>query len=105
MSPFDPLLFGMLGTRAMAHVRLSQFDEAAEWALKAAARPNAHIIILAIAAHCLALAGRLDEARGFAAAIRRTLPNYSVEDFLSSFRITPDAEVLFRQAATRLGLD
>ncbi|TIP97925.1 MAG: transcriptional regulator, partial [Mesorhizobium sp.] len=37
LSPFDPLLFGMLGARAMAHVRLGQFDEAAEWALKAAA--------------------------------------------------------------------
>src|SRR5262249_52481957 len=49
LSPFDPLLFGMLGARAMAHVRLGQFDQAAEWAVKAAARPNAHIIILAIA--------------------------------------------------------
>ncbi|TIS98143.1 MAG: transcriptional regulator, partial [Mesorhizobium sp.] len=56
LSPFDPLLFGMLGSRAMSHVRLGQFEEAAEWALKAAARPNAHTIILAIAAHCLALA-------------------------------------------------
>ena len=42
LSPFDPLLFGMLGARALAHVRLGQFEEAAEWALKAAARPNAH---------------------------------------------------------------
>ena len=104
LSPFDPLLFGMLGTRALAHVRLGQFDEAAEWGLKAAARPNAHVIILAIAAHCLALAGRLDEARGFAAAIRRRLPDYSIEDFLASFHLTPDAEILFRQAATRIGL-
>ena len=71
LSPFDPLLFGMLGTRAMAHVRLGQFEEAAEWALKAAARPNAHIIILAIAAHCLALAGRVDEGRVVAADIRQ----------------------------------
>ncbi|HXW29517.1 MAG TPA: transcriptional regulator, partial [Xanthobacteraceae bacterium] len=63
LSPFDPLLFGMLGVRAMALVRLGQFEEAAEWAVKAAARPNAHQIILAIAAHCLALAGRLDEGR------------------------------------------
>ena len=42
LSPFDPLLFGMLGARAMALVRLGRFDEAAEWAVKAAARPNAH---------------------------------------------------------------
>lgn len=105
LSPFDPLLFGMLGARAMAHVRLGQFDEAAEWALKAAARPNAHAIILAIAAHCLALAGRLDEARAFAASIRKVLPQYSADDFIGTFRFTPDAAALFRQGAKRIGLD
>ncbi|WP_027032191.1 transcriptional regulator [Mesorhizobium loti] len=104
LSPFDPLLFGMLGARAMSHVRLGQFDEAADWALKAAARPNAHTIILAIAAHCLALAGRLDEARGFAAAIRKTLPDYRADDFIGTFRFEPDAEALFRQGARRIGL-
>ncbi|WP_258121241.1 BTAD domain-containing putative transcriptional regulator [Mesorhizobium onobrychidis] len=104
LSPFDPLLFGMLGARAMAHVRLGQFDEAAEWALKAAARPNAHAIILAIAAHCLALAGRLDEARNFSAALRKTLPNYCADDFIGTFRFEPDAEAMFRQGAKRIGL-
>lgn len=104
LSPFDPLLFGMLGARAMSHVRLGQFDEAAEWALKAAARPNAHAIILAIAAHCLALAGRLSEARSFAAALRKMLPNYCADDFIGTFRFEPDAEALFRQGAKRIGL-
>ena len=105
LSPFDPLLFGMLGARAMAHVRLGQFDEAAEWALKAAARPNAHVVILAIAAHCLALAGRLEEARSFAASIRKTLPHYCSDDFLATFRFTPDAASLYRQGARRIGLE
>ena len=82
LSPFDPLLFGMLGTRAMALVRLGRFDEAAGWAVKAAARPNAHAHILAIAAYSLALAGSLDEARVHAAAIRKTLPRYGIADFL-----------------------
>jgi DNA-binding SARP family transcriptional activator len=105
LSPFDPLLFGMLGARAMAHVRLGQFEEAADWALRAAARPNAHAIILAIAAHCLALAGRIEEGRSFAATIRKTLPQYRVDDFLGTFSFPADAAALFRQAATRLGLD
>ena len=94
----------MLGARAMALVRLGHFEEAAEWALKAAARPNAHQIILAIAAHCLALAGRLDEGRAFAASIRKALPQYSTEDFLGAFRFAPDAAALFRQAGKRIGL-
>ena len=50
LSPFDPMLFGMLATRAMALVRLGQFEEAAGWAVKAAARPNALPHIHAIAA-------------------------------------------------------
>ncbi|WEX08083.1 transcriptional regulator [Chelativorans sp. AA-79] len=105
LSPFDPLLFGMLGARAMAHVRLGQFDEAADWAIKAAARPNAHIIILAIAAHCLALAGRIEEGKTFAALIRQSKPNFRVDDFLATFTFEADAEILFRKAARRVGLD
>lgn len=105
LSPFDPLLFGMLGARAMALVRLGQFEEAAEWAVKAAARPNAHIFIRAIACHCLALADRVEEGRAAAAAIRERFPNYSVNDFLTAFRFAPDAEALFQEAARRVGLD
>jgi hypothetical protein len=55
-----------------------RYDEAALWAVRAAARPNAHIHIFAIAAHCLAVAGRVDEARSFAAGIYKTVPGYSV---------------------------
>lgn len=58
LGPFDPLMFGMRGAHAMANGRLGQFDQAAEWALKAVARPNAHATIMAIAAYCLALSGR-----------------------------------------------
>ncbi|WP_430681726.1 transcriptional regulator [Mesorhizobium australafricanum] len=105
LSPFDPLLFGMMGARAMAHARLGEYNEAAEWALKAAARPNAHIIILAIAAHCLALAGRQDEARTFAATLRNTLPNYRADDFIATFRFDRDAEALFRNGAKLIGLN
>jgi TolB-like protein len=105
LSPFDPLLFGMLGARAMALVRLGAFDEAADWAVKAAARPNAHSTILAIAAHCLALAGRLEEARGYASGILKTRPDYRADDFLATFHFPPDAAALFREGARRIGLN
>nr|WP_312891273.1 BTAD domain-containing putative transcriptional regulator [Mesorhizobium silamurunense] len=105
LSPFDPLLFGMMGARAMAHARLGEYNEAAEWALKAAARPNAHVIILAIAAHCLALAGRRDEAQNFAAAIRTTWPDYRADDFIATFRFDRDGEALFRRGAKLIGLN
>jgi TolB-like protein len=105
LSPFDPLLFGMLATRAMALVRLGRFEEAADWAVKAAARPNAHVHILAIAAQCLALAGRLDEALTFIASIHKLLPHYRVGDFLAAFRFSPDALTLFRKGAARIGFE
>ena len=103
LSPFDPLQFAMLASRAIAHVRLGQFDEAADWALKAAARPNAHTHVLAIAAHSLAVANRLDEARIFAARIRKDQPQYCVTDYLAAFRFAPDMAELFRRGAQRIG--
>jgi DNA-binding SARP family transcriptional activator len=104
LSPFDPMMFGMLGARAMALVRLHRFDEAAEWAVKAAARPNAHAHIHAIAAFSLSLAGSLEQARGYAAAVRHQLPRYRVEEFLRAFQFDDEGVALFREGAKRLAM-
>lgn len=102
LSPFDPMLFAIFASRAMALVRLSRLEEAAEWAIRGASRPNAHAQILAIAAYTLALAGRQAEARAYLARIRADLDAYSVEDFLLAMRLEPNAEALFRRAALML---
>jgi TolB-like protein/Tfp pilus assembly protein PilF len=102
LSPFDPLLFGMLGARAIALVRLGQFEEAAGWAVKAAARPNAHIHIFALEAYCLALADALDQARARFATLRKTMPQYRIADFLAAFRLDAQGTACFRQAAERI---
>ena len=94
----------MLATRAMALVRQGEFEEAAEWAVKAAARPNAFSHIRAIAACCLALAGRLEEANAAFASVHRAMPRYRVADLLATFRFAPDAEALFRRGAQRIGM-
>lgn len=104
LSPHDPLLFGILGTRAMALVRLGAFAEAAQWGVKAAARPNAHVHILAIAAHCLALAGRIEEARTHVARIHALSPGYRLDDFLNTFRFEADTQMRYRKAAAAIGL-
>jgi len=103
LSPFDPLQFGMLGTRAIAHMRRGERAEAAEYAVKAAARPNAHVHILAIAATNLALANRRDQARDVVARIRAKLPSYTIDDFLRAFRFEPDAEKIVRKGARTIG--
>ncbi len=102
LSPFDPLQFAMLASRALAHVRLGELDEAARWAVKATERPNAHLHILAIAVECLALAQRNDEARAYVARIRERQSGYSVENFLRAFRLEPDTERLLRRHAARV---
>jgi DNA-binding SARP family transcriptional activator len=104
LSPFDPLLFGMLGARSMALTRLGRFEEAAEAGVQAAARPNAHPHISALAALSLALAERIDEAQAHLAAARRALPRYGLADFLTAMQPAPDGARLFREAARRIGL-
>ncbi len=103
LSPFDPMLFGMFGARAMALVRLERFDEAGDWAVKAAARPNAFAHIQAIAAYTLALARRHDEARGYWSNVQQAAPGYRIERFLDAFRFDAHGTALYREAARRLG--
>lgn len=104
LSPFDPMLFAMLGARALALMRLGRHDEAADWALKATARPNAHVHILGIAGHCLALAGRHDDAQRIMASIRASVPGYGIDDFLGAFRFDAEGTALIRRVAPQLGL-
>jgi TolB-like protein/DNA-binding winged helix-turn-helix (wHTH) protein/tetratricopeptide (TPR) repeat protein len=104
LSPYDPMLFAMLAVRAMALVRLGRSDEAADWAVKAASRPNAHVHIQALAAYILTLAERMQEARASWTAIHQSLPGYGLADFLEAFHFGPETESLFRRAARQLDL-
>jgi tetratricopeptide (TPR) repeat protein len=104
LSPFDPLVFAMLGSRSMALARAGRFEEAAECGIQAAARPNAHAHIKAIAAFSLAFAGRIDEARSYVAQIHKSLPGYGTEDFLTAMHFDHDGERLYREGAKRIGL-
>lgn len=103
LSPFDPLLFGMLASRAVALLRLGRFDEAADWGVKAALRPNAHVHIMAVAALSLSLAGRFEDARAMLASIH-ALESYSFSDFLAAFQFSPKDVQTLRKGAARIGL-
>jgi tetratricopeptide (TPR) repeat protein len=103
LSPFDPMLFGMFGTRAMALARMGKFDEAADWAVKASGRPNAFPHIHALAACCLALADKVEQGRAHGAAARRIVPRYTLMDFFAAFPFESEAQAIFRRAAKRVG--
>jgi len=98
LSPFGPLLFAMFSSRALGHLRLGQLDDAADWAMKGAARPNSHRHTMAIAAHCLALAGRLDEARAMAQKIRAAHPDFRPDEMLSVFQFSPEGVEMLRRS-------
>ena len=72
--------------------------------IKATLRPNAHTHILAIAAQCLALADRGDEARAFWSRIQQARPEYSMQDFLSSFHFPAKDAATFQSAAMSAGI-
>lgn len=105
LSPFDPLLFAMLASRAVSHVRLGELKEAAEWASKAAGRPNVHVQGLAIAAACSVVAGRREDALRVAARIRERLPGYGTDDFLRAYRFDADTQRVLRGALRQIGFD
>lgn len=105
LSPFDPLLFGMLGARALACLNLKEHAQAALWGDRAARRPNAHVHIQAIAAFSNALADRREEAGGYARRIKETAPSYRCDDFLAAFHtLTPSVVDLIRRVGPSIGL-
>jgi TolB-like protein/Flp pilus assembly protein TadD len=104
LSPFDPLLFGMLASRSMALIRLKRYDEAADWAMKAARRPNVHALVLTIAAFALSLADRADEARSLVNSIRAKQADYNLDNFFAAFHIRAEDKLQYQQSAKLVGL-
>lgn len=105
LSPFDPLLFAMISSRAISLALQGDYESAARCALEATREANAHYHINAVAAACLALAGREAEARRQIAIARRAHPGYTRDAFFRSFPYKhPEQQQLMAQALERAGL-
>ncbi len=85
LSPFDPLLFAMKSSRAICLAVEGDADAAATWAVRATHEPNAHFHIFAVAAACLQLAGRGDDAGRNVAHVLERHPRYTIDVFERSF--------------------
>ena len=85
LSPYDPLLFAMESSRALNLVTQEKYHEAAHWAVRATVEPNAHFHIYAIAAACLELDGRHEEAGHYARLAQQKHPGYTRKVFFRSF--------------------
>jgi len=85
LSPLDPLLYGMLGVRAFAHVIRDEPAEAALWGERAARAPRAHPLIDLIAAVCHGLNGDDARAAAWAASALRRRPDLRAPAFFEAF--------------------
>jgi DNA-binding SARP family transcriptional activator/TolB-like protein len=99
LSPLDPMLFGMHGTRTFALLRLGRLDEAAEYGRRAGGQPNSHVHAYAISALTLAAAGRVEEARNERKRIAALRPDYRFADFEMAFHLMDDLRSIYRGAA------
>jgi len=85
LSPLDPLLYGMLGTRALSHLHEADTARAAYWADRAARAPAAHFLIGMIAVATSAIHGDEAKARSWAEIVKARRPDATRDQFLRSF--------------------
>jgi DNA-binding SARP family transcriptional activator len=99
LSPLDPMLFAIDGARTFALLRLGRLEEAAEFGVRGAEQPNAHVHGRAIAALTLATAGRMEEAHAEWRRIRDLRPDYSFRQFEDAFHLVDDLRRIYQKAA------
>ncbi|MCF8507257.1 MAG: winged helix-turn-helix domain-containing protein [Hyphomonadaceae bacterium] len=85
LSPLDPLVYGMLGVRALSHIAREDTAQAADWAERAANSPGAHALIEMIAAVAHGLHGNDARARAWAESARARAGHLRRADFLRAF--------------------
>ena len=104
LSPFDSMLYAMCCVRAFALVRLGRYEEAAEWATRAARKTNAQVQAHGLSALILAIAGKLEDALREVGVVRRLRPNCTIDDFFFSYRVAGSEKRAYRIAARRIGI-
>ncbi|MBD9526952.1 winged helix-turn-helix domain-containing protein [Paracoccus sp. PAR01] len=85
LSPLDPLLYGMYGTRALSLIQQGAYDQAADWADRAASSPHAHFLIGMVAVSANHLAGREERALHWLRHTRAIRPDASAGLFFAAF--------------------
>lgn len=94
LSPLDPLLFFAQTGIAYAHFLAGRYDDGAAWARSAVLqRPN-YLNADFILAACLAMSGRVEEARGIFARLVQLKPALRISRIKTKFRRAEDIERL-----------
>lgn len=85
LSPFDPLIYGMLGVSAMSLALMGRYEEMLERINKALEHPAIHVQARAIASVMYALAGERELAQRELRSVWAVTPGYDVEQFFSAY--------------------
>lgn len=78
LSPLDPLLYAMRGTKALAYLAEGDPESAIPWIDAAAGTPGAHTVVGLVAAACHGLAGDIPAARQWVLRMRDRNPGLSL---------------------------
>ncbi|MCB2136425.1 MAG: winged helix-turn-helix domain-containing protein [Rhodobacteraceae bacterium] len=84
LSPLDPFLYAMRGTKALAYLTEDAPQEAVPWIELAAGTPGAHPVVGLVAAACRGLSGEPDAACTWVARMRERNPGVSCAYFFRS---------------------
>src|SRR5438105_5188413 len=77
-SPLDPEMFRMQAGMAMAHLFAGRFDLALSWAEQSFRQLPSFTFVMVVIAACLALAGRMEQARDAADHLRKLDPAFRI---------------------------
>jgi len=77
LSPMDPFLYGFLGIRAFSYLADEDYENASDWAEKAALQPEALPVMDLLAAACCELVGHRDRSQQW--LVKARLRNPSID--------------------------
>ena len=87
LSPLDPMFYAMAGTRAFAHLVRGEDVEGAEWAVRSARSPGAHVLMAMIAMVAQKMAGNDPGARRWRDNVRSRSEGLTKEDFFRAYPV------------------
>ena len=93
LSPYDPLIYGMLGVSAMSLVLLGRYDEAIERTQLATVHPDMHYQARAMGVVIFEMAGEIVLAKDSLERVWAVKPDYDLKEFFSVYAFQKDDDI------------
>jgi len=93
LSPFDPLIYGMLGVSAMSLVLLGRYDEALMRCEQAIDHPDLHYQAAAMGVVIFQMAGETELAIDSMRRVLAVKPLYDINEFFSVYAFQKDEDI------------